>query len=225
MAEGDEGGSAVSEHGGHGAVDPAKDKKKREQVLVVTAIIGVLLTVVLIIRRNAAGSSSGATDPNAAYNAGVAAGSGVSGSDGGGGFAPPPDLSGITAAEAQNQSLLAGLATTLSGLPATLAAAMPNQSTQNSAGGNNPAPVSINFTSAAAPAAATPESAPASDPVASQPPQPSWASTTFNGGGSTYFGVPNEGALAIAQSQGYKITTAKAAGVPGGTTKAKYAYK
>jgi hypothetical protein len=47
----------------------------------------------------------------------------------------------------------------------------------------------------------------------------------FSSGSTTYYGVPNQSALSAAQAQGYTITTAKAAGVPGGTTKAKYAYK
>jgi hypothetical protein len=49
--------------------------------------------------------------------------------------------------------------------------------------------------------------------------------TVFNNGGTTYYGLGNPSELAAATAAGWKITTAKAAGVPGGSTTAKYAYQ
>lgn len=43
--------------------------------------------------------------------------------------------------------------------------------------------------------------------------------------GQTYYGLGNQGSVTAARSAGYKIATAKDIGVPGGTTKAQYAYK
>lgn len=50
--------------------------------------------------------------------------------------------------------------------------------------------------------------------------------TIFTGSnGTVYYGLGNENAVNQAVAAGYTITNAQAAGVPGGTTKAKYAYK
>lgn len=58
-------------------------------------------------------------------------------------------------------------------------------------------------------------------------PRPSWASTSFLNPQSNiqYYGLGNPSDVQQAEKAGYKITTAQAAGVPGGTTKAEYAYK
>ena len=50
--------------------------------------------------------------------------------------------------------------------------------------------------------------------------------TIFTGqNGTVYYGLGNGAPVKAAEAAGYKITTAQAAGVPGGTTKAQYAYK
>lgn len=150
--------------------DPPKNKKKREQVMAVMAVLGVVLTLILIRRSSttsAANAASTGVDPNAYATQGNYAGAGTAGS-----ASDFPDYSAqftaignsldtLSSAESANQQGLASIYQGLNGLPAAIAAAMPNQSTNNSAGGNSGTPVVVNIggTSGSSQGASTPSSA------------------------------------------------------------------
>jgi hypothetical protein len=161
-------------------------------------------------------TSSGA----GAQGGGYGGGSGGGGGDSGIGAQILTALQALTSANAAGAG--SGSATQPLNNPATPGDGTGSQPTTSAATGT-------------APISATPISAPTTGPTASggyplsaQPSAPTAFpfTTIFTGtGGTTYYGVGNQAALAKAKAAGYKIADAKSIGVPGGTTKAQYAYR
>lgn len=223
------------------------DEKKADKHQRAYAIVGFILAIIIgyyFYAKNKATQAGGPNLVNPANSTGTVAGSNggpTPDASGGGVSASTPDLTGITdvlgtlagnqAAQATNDQansdILAGLGSQLSDLGTRLnginTSPVVNQVTNTTP---NPGPA------ANMPAPAPPVSIPANSGTGSSGVKAATAqgapfgySTIFNNAGVTYYGVGNPSEQAAAQSAGYKIVTAQAAGVPGGSTKAHYAYK
>lgn len=176
-------------------------------------VVGVI--VFLFARSRSNSSSSSTAQPPATTL--IAPAPPVTGGDTGGGGSAPVDLSGLS--NSLSQSITAGDATIAAALASfsNLPAPVVNITGYTPAGGGSNSNSNSNSSSNSGGSSVVPNTAT----------KPSWASTSFLNPNTNvqYFGVPNPGDVSKAQAQGYHITTAKAAGVPGGSTTAKYAYK
>lgn len=229
-------GPAGNEHPKEGTAASATDDKKKgggfwakHKVELIAASAGILVTIYLYMRSKKAATTgatpgmtavppgTGTADSGGGVGGGSSTGAGGTGGSHQKGGNPAGDNSdalsaienGLEALYEQNSTNAAALASALSVTPhVQVQAAAPNAALT---------------TGAAASGGYTPAAVKAANPDA--PTNFAFTSIFSGSSGQTYYGVGNEDELKKALAAGYTQTNAQAAGVPGGTTKAKYVYK